>query len=163
MVTLGQVLGPWGVKGWIKVLSFTDPLDNIVSFPSWILCRPGERRVERVEDGRVHGSHVIAKLASSGDREAAAALAGAQIMVERASLAPCEEGEYYWSDLEGLEVTTSTGVELGRVERLFGTGSNDVMVVRGERERLIPFIADQVVRDVDLTAGRIIVDWDPAF
>lgn len=163
MVTLGRVLGPWGLKGWIKVLSFTDPLENIASFPSWILCRSGERRVERVEDGRMHGGHVVAKLESSGDREAAAALAGAEIMVERASLAPCEEGEYYWADLEGLQVTTSAGVELGRVERLFGTGSNDVMVVRGERERLIPFIADQVVRDVDLTAGRIVVDWDPAF
>lgn len=163
MVTLGRILGPWGVEGWIKVLSFTDPLENIVNFPSWILCRSGKRRVERVEDGRRHGNHVVAKLASSGDREAAAALAGAEIMVERASLAPCEEGEYYWTDLEGLRVLTSAGEELGRVERLFETGSNDVMVVRGERERLVPFIVDQVVRDVDLTAGRIVVDWDPSF
>lgn len=163
MVTLGRVLGPWGVKGWIKVLSFTDPLENIVDFPTWVLDLGGDRQVVELEDGRAQGDQVVAKLASSPDREAAQALSGAQILVARASLAPCADGEYYWADLEGLRVVTQAGADLGVVERLFGTGSNDVMVVRGGRERLIPFIEEQVVKDVDLAAGHIVVDWDPEF
>jgi 16S rRNA processing protein RimM len=162
-VTLGRVLGPWGLKGWLKVVSYTDPLDNIVRFPKWVLCRGNERRVERLEAGQAHGGHVVAKLASVDDRDVAAELAGTEIRVERSELAPCAEGEYYWADLEGLRVVTRAGVELGEVERLFGTGSNDVMVVRGARERLVPFIAGQVVLEVDLDVGRIVVEWDPDF
>lgn len=163
LVTLGRVLGPWGVKGWVKVLSYTEPRENIVEFPDWILCRGEERWIERLEQGRRHGANVVAKLESVADRDAAAALKGARIAVERASLAPCEDGEYYWTDLEGLRVVASTGRELGRIDHLFGTGANDVMVVRGDRERLIPYIADQVVREVDLAAGVVVVDWDPDF
>jgi 16S rRNA processing protein RimM len=78
-------------------------------------------------------------------------------------LAPCEDGEFYWTDLEGLRVVTSRGEELGVVDHLIATGSNDVMVVRGDRERLIPFLLGQVVRDVALNEGVIVVDWDADF
>ena len=164
MVTLGRVLGPWGIKGWIKVHSYTEPRENIVSYPVWILRRGAEQRTERLEQGRTHGGkHVVAKLESVADRDAAEALVGADILVERRSLAPCEEGEYYWADLEGLRVVTSLGEQLGVVDCLLATGSNDVMVVRGDRERLIPFLVGQVVQDVDLGKGVIVVDWDADF
>jgi 16S rRNA processing protein RimM len=164
MVTLGRVLGPWGVKGWIKVHSYTEPRENIVGFPVWILRRGDEQRVERVEQGRTHGSNqVVVKLESVADRDAAGALVGSDILVERQNLAPCEDGEFYWTDLEGLRVVTSRGEELGVVDHLIATGSNDVMVVRGDRERLIPFLLGQVVRDVALNEGVIVVDWDADF
>lgn len=164
MVTLGRVVGAWGVKGWVKVHSYTEPRDNIVSFPVWTLRRGVEQQLARVEQGRTHGNNqVVVKLESIADRDAAQALAGAEILIERTRLAPCEEGEYYWTDLEGLRVVTSQGEELGRVDHLLGTGSNDVMVVRGDRERLIPFLAGQVVRSVDLAGGLIVVDWDADF
>jgi 16S rRNA processing protein RimM len=164
MVTVGRVLGAWGIKGWVKVHSYTEPRENIVSFPTWTLQRGADQQVERVESGRVHGKNqVVAKLESVTDRDAAEELAGADILVARQSLEPCKDGEYYWTDLEGLRVVTSRGEDLGSVDHLLGTGSNDVMVVRGDRERLIPFIAEQVVREVDLGKGLIVVDWDADF
>ena len=162
-VRLGRVLGPWGVKGWIKVYSYTDPRENIVAFPVWSLERDGRRRTMQIEQGRRHGRQVVVKLSTVDDRDAAELLAGSEIMVERAELAPCDAGEYYWTDLEGLRVVTSAGVELGEIDHLFDTGSNDVMVVVGDRERLIPFLVDRVVQRVDLDEGVVIVDWDPDF
>lgn len=162
-VTLGRVLGAWGVKGWIKVYSYTDPRENIVNFPVWSLAQDGQRRSVELEQGRRHGSHVVVKLRRVDDRDAAELLAGAEIRVERAELAPCDDGEYYWTDLEGLRVVTREGVDLGEIDHLFATGSNDVMVVIGDRERLIPFLAEQVVHAVDLDGGRVIVEWDPEF
>jgi len=164
MVTLGRVTGPWGVKGWIKVHSYTEPRENIIAYPVWILRRGQEQRAERVEQARGHGKdQVVAKLEGVADRDAAAELAGSEIVVGRQSLAACDEGEYYWTDLEGLRVVTVGGEELGCVDHLFRTGSNDVLVVRGERERLIPFIEEQVIRRVDLGGGRLIVEWDADF
>ena len=162
-VRLGRVLGPWGIKGWLKVYSYTDPRENIVSFPVWSLERHGRSRSVEVEQGRRHGSQVVVKLRSIDDRDAAELLTGADIAVERGELAPCEAGEYYWTDLEGLRVVTGAGVDLGTIDHLFATGSNDVMVVTGERERLIPFLAGTVVQTVDLEQGVVVVDWDPDF
>jgi len=163
-VTVGRVVGAWGVKGWIRVHSFTEPLENIIEFPVWTLCRDGRRQVVELEQGHPHGrGQVVAKLASIGDRDAAAALTGSDIEVARSALQPCRDGEYYWADLEGLEVAAVDGTSFGRVDHLLRTGSNDVLVVRGDRERLIPFVAGAVIKSVDLEAGRIVVDWDPAF
>lgn len=157
------MLGPWGVKGWIKVYSYTEPHENIVEFPVWSLEQGGERRAVQVEQGRRHGSQIVVKLTSVDDRDAAELLAGAEIAVERGELAPCDDGEYYWTDLEGLRVVTSAGVDLGEIDHLLATGSNDVMVVIGDRQRLVPFVAEQVVRNVDLGEGVVVVDWDPDF
>ena len=163
-VTVGQVIGAWGVKGWVRVRSYTEPLDNIVAFPVWTLRRDGRTQVVALEQGHTHGGdQIVAKLESIDDRDAAAALAGSDIEVARSALAPCRDGEYYWTDLEGLEVVAVAGESFGRVDHLLRTGSNDVLVVRGERERLIPFVDGDVVKSVDLAAGRIVVDWDPTF
>jgi 16S rRNA processing protein RimM len=162
-VRLGRVLGPWGVKCWIKVYSYTDPRENIVNFPVWSLEQDGRRRSVKIEHGRRHGSQVVVKLHAVDDCDAAELLAGAEILVERGELAPCDDGEYYWTDLEGLRVVTLAGVDLGQIDHLFATGSNDVMVVIGDKERLIPFLAEQVVQTVDLGEGIVVVDWDPDF
>ena len=163
LVTLGRVSGVFGVNGWIKVHSSTDPRDSIVGFETWILrSSDGERTVE-VESGRRHGRTVVAKLKAVDDRDQASALVGADIAVEREALAPCEPGEYYWTDLEGLEVVTVQGETLGRLDYLFETGGHDVMAVEGARQRLIPFVQGQVVREVSLDRGVIVVDWDSTY
>lgn len=164
LVTLGRVTGAHGLQGWIKVHSDTAPRENIASY-GHLYLREGEGwRRWKLASGRRQGKLVVLKLKGCNDRDRAESLTGAEIAVRRDQLPALEEpGDYYWTDLQGLVVETLDGVELGRVDHLFETGANDVMVVRGERERLIPFVWEQVVREVDLAAGRMRVDWDPDF
>lgn len=159
LVTLGRISGHHGVKGWIKVRSATEPRGNIVDFGVWLLRCDGRRRSVEVEDARVRRGDVIAKLRGIDSREQAQDWIGAEIAIERSRLPPCAPGEYYWADLEGLEVRTPAGDVLGSVDHLLATGSNDVLVVAGERERLIPFVLGGVIREVDLAAGVIVADW----
>lgn len=162
-VVLGRVIGLFGVQGWVKVHSDTRPRENILDYPVWQLDAPGGWQPRRLLRGRAHGKGIVVQLEACEDRTAAAALIGARVAVARDELPPLAEGEYYWTDLEGLRVRTATGIELGTVERLMETGANDVLVVGGERERLIPFLPGRVVTDVDLESGILVVDWDPDF
>jgi len=114
-------------------------------------------------DGRVQGKGLAVLLPGFDDREQAASLVGLQIFVRREQLPATAKDEYYWSDLEGLEVKTTNGVLLGRVSRLMETGANDVLVVQGDREHLVPFVQGQYITGVDLESGQIEVDWDPDF
>ncbi|HYW92716.1 MAG TPA: ribosome maturation factor RimM [Gammaproteobacteria bacterium] len=162
-VVLGRVAGLFGVRGWVKVHSDTRPRENILDYPVWQLGGSGRWRSLRLIEGRVQGKGIVAHLEGCDDRDAAVALTGARIAVGRGELPPLAEGEYYWADLEGLRVRTIAGRELGCVGRLMETGANDVLVVRGERERLIPFLPGRVVTEVDLDDGVMVVDWDPDF
>jgi 16S rRNA processing protein RimM len=162
-VTLGRVSGVFGVKGWIKVESYTEPPGNIVTFGRWRLRHRGADRVFEVEQGQEHGGGVVAKLRGVDDRDRARDCIGAEVIVEREQLPEVGAGEYYWTDLEGLEVRTTAGVVLGRVDRLFATGAHDVVVVAGTQERLIPFVIGPVVKRVDFEAGLIEVDWSPDY
>lgn len=163
LLTVGTVSGVYGVHGWVRIHSYTDPVENILSFPRWYLYRDGGWQVFTVLSGRRQGKGLVAGLEGIGDRDQARGLMHAEIAVQRAELPPPAEGEYYWIDLEGLRVETTDGQALGVVDHLFATGANDVMVVRGERERLVPFVPDRVVDSVDFEAGVIRVDWDPEF
>lgn len=163
LVEVGRFSGVYGVRGWLKVYSYTEPQENILDYNPWYVHAGGRWQSVEVAEGRVHGKGVVARLVGCDDRDAASLLTGAAIAVDRAQLPPAGPGEYYWVDLEGLKVITLSGVELGVVDHLFETGSNDVMVVKGDRERLIPFIRDQVVVQVDLEHRVMRVDWDPEF
>jgi 16S rRNA processing protein RimM len=163
-VTLGRISGVHGVQGWVRVHSDTSPRENIVNYSPWFLVRRGRRETWKLKSGRGHGKTVLAKLEGCNDRNAAEELVGALISVPRAALPDTSlPGEYYWADLVGLAVKTTDDVDLGRIDHLFETGSNDVMVVQGDRERLVPYIWKQVVLEVDLKAGEMLVDWDPEF
>ncbi|MGD8378525.1 MAG: ribosome maturation factor RimM [Gammaproteobacteria bacterium] len=162
-VTLGRICGLFGVRGWVKVFSYTDPRENIVNYSPWLVRLGGEWRSFRVLEGRRQGKNVIARLEGIDDRDQAMPLLHAEVAIERAGLPELAAGEYYWADLQGLEVVTVGGLILGRVDQLLETGANDVLVVQGERERLIPWVRGEVVRKVDTAAGRIEVDWDPEF
>jgi 16S rRNA processing protein RimM len=163
-VTLGRISGVHGIQGWVRVHSDTSPRENIVNYSPWHLIREGRRESRKVNAGRRQGKAVVAKLEGCNDRDAAEELVGALISIPRSALPDTTvPGEYYWADLVGLRVETVDGVELGRIEQLFETGSNDVIVVQGDKERLVPYIWEQVVREVDLEAGVMRVDWDPEF
>ncbi len=159
---MGHVSAPFGVQGWVKVKPYTESLDALARYPVWWVGKEGAFRQYAVEQADVHGNSLIVRLEDLADRNEAAKLKGLQVAVPRVQLPKAEADEYYWSDLIGLEVVNRQGDALGRVESLLGTGANDVLVVRGERERLIPFI-DQVVLEVDLEKGRLLCDWDPDF
>lgn len=162
-VLLGRVVGVHGVRGGVKVESYTEPREKILDYQPWIVRQLGVERVLRAKP-LVRHHKVAAALDGVDDRDAAAALIGAEICVRRAQLPAPTEGEYYWIDLEGLAVVNLDGVELGHVDRLFSTGANDVLVIRqGERERLIPFAKGTHVKRVDIDGGRIVVDWDVDF
>jgi 16S rRNA processing protein RimM len=163
LVTLGRISGVFGVKGWVKVNSYTAPRDNVVGFGVWTLRLRGVDSHIEVEQGQSHGKQVVAKLRGVDDREQAREYVGAEILVERERLPACAAGEYYWIDLEGLEVRTLAGEVLGTVEHLVATGSNDVLVLAGKPQRLIPFVLGQVIRDVDFEAGLIVADWSPDY
>jgi 16S rRNA processing protein RimM len=160
-VPLGFISGVYGVNGWVKVHSFTQPREALLAYQPWLLG-PKRRRVEVLE-GRRQGKTLVAALAGVADRDSAHELLNEEIVVPREQLPELLAGEYYWADLIGLAVETQDGTPLGTVERMMATGANDVLVVRGERERLIPFVMDQFVTRVDLAGGRLVVDWDPEF
>lgn len=158
-VVLGKVSGQFGVHGWIKVYSYTSPRENILQYREWYLKRSGEWVAHRLKGGKSHGKGVIARLDGCDNRDHAIELMDAEVAIRPEQLAETGEDEFYWRDLEGLQVVTLEGVELGKVDYLFETGANDVMVVRGKGEMLLPFI-EQVIREVDLDNGVIRVDWD---
>jgi 16S rRNA processing protein RimM len=162
-VVLGRVSGLFGVQGWVRVFSHTEPREGIARYNPVLLKHRDEWQPFEIEDGRAHGAGVVLKFVGCDDRDQAATLLQRDIAVRRAQLPPPEPGEYYWADLEGLRVMTLDGVELGAVASLFATGANDVMVVRGERERLVPFIRGDVIVEIDLERRLLRVDWDPDF
>lgn len=160
---VGRVAGIYGVKGWVKVQSFTEPPAELLTYTPWLIRRAaGWQTLEPVQ-GKPHGKGLIIHPAGCDDRDSAGALVGTDIFVTRDRFPVLPAGEYYWADLEGLRVITRSGADLGRIERLFDTGANAVMVVRGDRERLIPFVRGDVVQEVDLVSGVMTVDWDPDF
>ena len=158
-VTLGHVSGVFGVKGWLKVRSYTVPPGNIVAFAAWTLVQRTTTATFEVEAGREHGNGVVAKLRGLNDRDRAAEWVGAEVRVERERLPALAPGEFYWVDLEGLEVRTMAGAVLGRVTGLTATPGHDLLMIGGAPERLIPFVMGQTIRAVDIEAGVIVVDW----
>lgn len=159
LIELGRIGAPHGVRGWLRVFSDTDPPENILRYRPWLL----DGEPHELIAGHPQGKALVARLAGCEDRDAASAFTGRRIAVYRDRLPPPKADEFYWIDLEGLAVQTEAGVDLGRVSHLFPTGANDVLVVQGERERLLPFVWGQVIKDVDFELRRILVEWDPEF
>jgi 16S rRNA processing protein RimM len=166
---LGRITAVFGVKGWLKVHSYTDPIDNILDYKQWVLHHNGRRLPVTLAGSQRHGKGLIVLLKGVEDRNQAQEYCGADIAVDSAALPVLPEGEYYWHQLEGLEVVTDDGLLLGKVDHLIETGANDVLVVRStdgsmdDRERLIPYLPEQVVIDIDLENNRMTVAWDPEF
>jgi 16S rRNA processing protein RimM len=156
---MGWISAPFGVKGWVKVQPNTAATQNLLAYKTWWVGGEDNWREIAVAEARVQGRTVVARLEGCDDCDAAAALRGKSVAVPRAALPRTQSGEYYWSDLIGLAVVNGSAQALGRITGVLQTGANDVLVLAGERERLIPFIAE-VIRDVDLAAGVMRIEWD---
>ena len=171
-LVVGKIGAPYGVRGWAKLYSFTEQVDRLLDYDPWY-TNPKNSKDSAAADGgwiiasvtevKTHGKGLVAKFKGCEDRDAAARLTGQEIAIRRDQLPPSEEGEYYWGELQGLTVLTVDGVSLGVVDHLLETGANDVLVVKGDRKRLIPYVLGPIVKNVDLVAGTMQVDWDADF
>lgn len=158
LVIMGFVRGAFGVRGSLKVHADTEYADSLFDYPVWWLGKDGDWRPFDLVDGEVRPNALVVNLAGVTDRDRAEAMRGMQIAVPRSEFPEAEDGEYYWSDLIGLEVVNLQGESFGKVSELMETGAHDLLVVDGDRRRLIPFV-ESMVPEVDLKAGRIVVDW----
>jgi len=158
VVVLGRVGAPFGVHGWVKVSSYTDPPDGIAGYAEWTLLQDDESRTVAVLDSKLAGRGVAVQLAGIETIEAARALTGAVIQVDRAVLPPVAAGEFYLHDLLGLQAVNREGQALGLVDGFLELPAHPVVVLRGDRERLVPLVPERIV-EVDLERGRVTLDW----
>jgi 16S rRNA processing protein RimM len=159
-VVVGRIDGLYGLHGWVKVYSYTRPMDNIVGYNPWYLKLAGSWRLIELDKGKRHGKTIIAKLRGFDDRNQANRLIGADIAISPNQLRVLSEGEFYWSQLIGLQVVNLKGEFLGIVEHIMETGANDVLVLGGRREVMVPFVQDDIIKAVRLEEGRIVADWE---
>jgi len=162
MIIVGSLGTSYGVHGWIKITSFTSPDSNILNYNPWYFKNHGVYSAVKVLDKRIQGQYLVAKLEGCNSPEMAKTWTGREISVPRSALPPCNYNEFYWTDLEGLEVLNQQGTLLGKIDNMMATGSNDVMLVSDETKEKwlqIPFIMHEVVKNVNLQAGTITVDW----
>lgn len=167
-IVIGKIGAPYGVKGWVKITTYTDEKEGVFSYSPWLL---GEVDKEYIVDvWRTHNKGVVAKLIGVESRDDAESIKNLDISIKAEKLPQLTDGDYYWRDLVGMQVVTEAGYDLGAVKELFETGSNDVMLIRanpndafGQKERMVPFLFDQVIKHVDMQARTIKVDWDPGF
>ena len=155
---MGRIGGTFGVQGWVKVQSFTEPPENILAYDTLLLNRRGEWMELDLEEGRCGHRGVLMKITGVDSPEDAQSYNGAELGVRRSHMPPPAPGEYYWSDLEGLEAVTPAGELLGTVDHFQLLPANPIVVIRGEREHLVPFVKERIVK-IDLTARRIVLDW----
>ncbi|BAW80202.1 16S rRNA processing protein RimM [Candidatus Nitrosoglobus terrae] len=162
-VLIGHISGLYGVQGWVRVHSYTEPQNNILHYMPWYLRQDSGWLERKLINGRVHGKSIVVALEGINNRDLATSWVNHEIAVHCRQLLPLGRDEYYWADLIGLQVVTEYGVVLGQVNQLLETGANDVLVVQGERERLIPFLIGLTIKQIDCTQKLMTVSWDPDF
>lgn len=162
-VITGRLARPYGIRGWIKVLSFTDPIQNLLTYKNWYIQHQHTWQNFSLSTGRIQGSFLVVKLEGLNNPEAVKQYTNDLIAVERSTFPPLKENEYYWADLIGMQIVTIDGVPLGRVKSLLETGSNDVLIISNQgHEHLIPYLS-HVVKSVDIKNKIITVEWDANF
>jgi 16S rRNA processing protein RimM len=175
LVTLGRIAGVYGIKGWVKIVSFTRPIDAILDYDVWFVGHPGDAKFSTPFEGKTHGTGLVAQIGDAKgqaieDRDLAARWVGAEIAVPRSALPPTEGDEMYWFDLVGMAVRSSEGAALGEVVALTDNGAQDILVVRDGSatdeegapvQRLIPFVRGPIIVSVDLDARQIVAHWQP--
>ena len=162
-ILVARVVGAFGVRGEVKLQSFTDPLKQVLKYQPWILIHNGQEKEIAEVRARETNKGLTVFFPDIDDRDAAEAFTGAEVWVPRSRLPAPKNGEYYWIDLEGMQVHNLEGVDFGNVSHLFNNGANDVMFVQGERVRLLPFVMDDYITNIDFDAQTILVDWEADF
>ena len=164
---MGRIGAPYGIKGWVKLISFTDPVDNLLEYGQfWVADSASGKGLKTIEidTARRQGDSLVGHIKGCDVREATRFYTGLDLLLPKTELPELDEG-FYWHELEGLRVVNLQGEDLGVVDHLLATGANDVMVVRGDEasvdreERLLPYVEEQLVLEVDLAARLMRVDW----
>jgi 16S rRNA processing protein RimM len=173
LIVIGRLTGTFGIKGWLKVYSYTNPPANFLDYQYCRIQRSGVWQALQIAEGKPHGKGLVVKLKGIDDPEQAATYVGCDVAVATTQLPVLPEDEFYWHQLQGLQVIVDHHergrLVLGRIDHLFETGANDVVVVKGDddsidrRERLIPYLPERVVLKIDLAEKTMLVDWDPDF
>ncbi len=166
-VVLGRIVGAFGVLGWVKIESYTDPIDNILDYPVWQLSEGSNWKPAKVITGRVTAKGVQAQLDSIADRTVAERSRGTLIAIARNELPEPKAGQYYWDDLVGLDAYSPEGGLLGRIEEIRSTPAHALLAIAGEHEgkrveHLVPLVSERLLK-VDLTTRRATVDWDSSW
>lgn len=167
-IVIGKIGAPYGVKGWVKITTYTDEIQGVFDYSPWLL---GDGKKEyTVDHWKTHNKGVVAKLIGVETRDDAESIKNLDVSIKAEMLPELADDDYYWRDLVGMQVMTDKGYNLGVVKELFETGANDVMLVKanlndafGQKERMLPFLREQVIKEVDMQAKTITVDWDPGF
>ena len=161
-INIGKIIGLHGIKGWLKILSFTSPPENIFNYQSLIISNEDIEEIFHIENSRKQGKKILIKLDGIDDRTSAESLQQARIHILRADLPELSENTYYWEDLLGFNVFNQNNIKLGLVDSFIETGSNDVLIVKDEMKKniLIPFLINKTIKEVDLENKLIIVDWE---
>ena len=169
-IVVGKLGSAYGIRGWLRVFSSTEYAENIFEYQPWFINRSGQWQHIEIEAWKNHNQDVIVKLIGFDDRDAANVLTNCEIYVDSTQLPVLDGDEFYWKDLIGCHVITVEGYDLGIVDDMMETGSNDVLVIKanlkdafGIKERLVPYLDGQVIKKVDLNTKIIEVDWDPGF
>jgi 16S rRNA processing protein RimM len=177
-VTMARVGAPYGIKGWFRLHAYTEAMTNVLEYRQFRLRLPGslsgassalDGTMVEIDEARPHGNTLVAHIVGFDTPEAIRELGGAELLLPAGQLPALEGGEYYWHELIGLQVVTTRGQCLGQIEQMLETGANDVLVVVAtdasidDERRLLPYLPEQVVQAVDLDAGVMTVDWDPAW
>jgi len=163
LVPVGKISGVFGVKGWMKIFSFTEPRHNILSYSPIYMSRKGEWIEVEVSGGRIQGKGIVMGLVNVTDPDQVLPLIGSELAIKKSQLKPTKKDEYYWSQLIGLTVINMNDETLGQVDSLLETGAHDVLLVKDTQrktEQLIPFVMEEFIQLVDLDEGIIRVDWE---
>ena len=163
LLVIGKVASPYGVRGWMHIYSFTDPITNILEYQPWLIGQENRWQEYTLEAGKTHGKGIVVKLPAVDDRDQALKFRGLLIATHKEKLPLLNDDEYYWVELVGLKVVTLENIELGKVDHILETGANDVLVIKGLKEYLIPYVKEEFIKEIDIKKGVIIVDWDPDF
>ncbi len=168
-IVVGRISGAYGIKGWVKVYSYTDPPEGIFDYSPWLLTRGNQTRILTIESGRPQGKGLVALPEGYTERNEAELLIGAEISVALEQLPNLTQGEYYWFQLQGLTVINTQDEVLGVIDHLLETGANDVMVIHpgadsvDDKKRLVPFVEEEIVKQVDLDRRLVVVSWEKDF
>ncbi|MDP5030267.1 MAG: ribosome maturation factor RimM [Paraglaciecola sp.] len=169
-LVVGKIGAPYGVKGWVKITTYTHEQDGVFAYSPWLLGQGQELKEYVVDQWRTHNKGLVAKLVGVETRDDAESIKNLEISIKAQQLPQLADDDFYWRELVGMQVVTEQGYSLGVVKELFETGANDVMLIKanlndafGQKERMVPYLLDQVVKQVDREAKTIKVDWDPAF
>jgi 16S rRNA processing protein RimM len=169
-LVIGIIGAPYGVKGWVKITSHTHDLDGVFAYTPWLLGQVEESEDYVVDQWRTHNKGLVAKLIGVDNRDDAEGIKNLEISIKAEMLPELDDNDVYWRELVGMQVVTVKGYNLGVIKELFETGANDVLLVKanlndafGQKERMVPYLLEQVIKQVDRQAKTVTVDWDPAF